>query len=667
MRRPILFVVLAFIVGILGFGFMPLSASADTGCDAPILDETTDKVLSDRSKLQPAMDKLMEAGADVRIRAFQTAPYGSLETYRHQQIDSCDSWGKGDMKPNLIVIVFSMDRQSSILYGDGYASTVGKHAEDLRLEMGRYFRQGDFDGGVTATLDSTTGLITPFNWTGFWKWAGIIVGGIVLLALIVLIVFRIRRNSRKKNTMKQAIDEQKRELSDTLAGLSTYSDLTTTISLLEAMLNDEDKRKLQDLQVAFVTPYTEVVDEESRLGSLRLPKASQDDKVEARLAEYRAVVKKATSLRGALSDLTMFVNQKQTEIDNAASQLNKQTDTLRDLRSKLESLQTEEVLIPQDVSDRLEFVDTLLATARQEIDNKRAGQALDELNTSYGELSQVQASLKELVEQRDDVMRRTGSCSEELSVFNKGQGEFAARLQALSSQYGSAAISDLLTPRQAQKAHDEATAELGRAKTLADAQQWTKAAARLSACEQKLAESRTAHEGALARESELQTLQTTLPTLIDDARQEISDIADKVNRREGKQGGHLSELDQCLSDLGGIDMSDLLKARNALDKVRGRVATTDSASRRKHDQIVAEREAEEARRRRKQREEEEAARRKRREEEEEERRRRNTSYGYGAGSSYGSGSSYGGGSSFGGSSSGSWGGGSDGGSSSGSW
>ena len=159
----------------------PASTAA---CNAVVIDSTAEHVLQSDSAVTQAAARLEAKGADVRIRVLAAAPGGSLDAYEAAQVAACPSWSlQGQIKPNLVVFLVSLDHQDGVFYGANYSRLQG-HVDQIRADMGGDFRSGDFAAGIAQGEQETYSALYP---SGMPAWLIIvIVIGIVLVLGFVL-------------------------------------------------------------------------------------------------------------------------------------------------------------------------------------------------------------------------------------------------------------------------------------------------------------------------------------------------------------------------------------------------------------------------------------------------------------------------------------------------
>jgi hypothetical protein len=169
----------------------PAAAPSPSACNTPVTDYTPQGVLRGDSTLIQAMSKLEAKGIDVRIRVLTAAPGGSLDYYEQTMIAGCPSWSLGGtIKPNLLVILVSLDHQDAIFYGSNLAR-LQKQVDQIRADMGSSFEAGNFTAGITKGETESYSTLYP---SGIPAWEIILA---VVVGLIILAAFAAPHEEEK--------------------------------------------------------------------------------------------------------------------------------------------------------------------------------------------------------------------------------------------------------------------------------------------------------------------------------------------------------------------------------------------------------------------------------------------------------------------------------------
>jgi hypothetical protein len=176
---------------------VPTAASAasapalTSACDAEIADSTPSHVLGTSTAVAQAAAQLKAKGADVRVRVLATAPDGSLDAYEQTEISGCASWSlNGTIKPNLLVILVSLDHQDAIFYGANFSRLQGQ-VDQIRADMGSDFKAGNFDAGIAKGETETYSALYPSGPSALDD-AFTVLGVVVILGVAIGLIRRSR-------------------------------------------------------------------------------------------------------------------------------------------------------------------------------------------------------------------------------------------------------------------------------------------------------------------------------------------------------------------------------------------------------------------------------------------------------------------------------------------
>ena len=217
-------------VGILMASFfavgVPNVASAESACDAIVVDGAN--VLGNHQSVDTAALKLNGIGADVRVRTLPNlGNFATVDDYVAATVKACPTWQgiNNDRKSNLVVYVMTKeDRKLGVFYGDGWTNAFNKGGGEQRIWadfMVPRFKSGDFPGGFVAAIDETYRVFDsylhpsqnapssqvvvqekPTDYSGLWKVLGFGLAALVLIVMLLLGYFALRRrkeaNERRK-------------------------------------------------------------------------------------------------------------------------------------------------------------------------------------------------------------------------------------------------------------------------------------------------------------------------------------------------------------------------------------------------------------------------------------------------------------------------------------
>jgi uncharacterized membrane protein YgcG len=655
--------------------FSPSSAQAADDCDTTVVDLTNERVLTnDLTEVEAASLPLQDAGAVVRVRAFQQAPNGSLDKYLDSQVRTCDSWrgADGGRDPKLIVFMFSMDHKSAILYGSAWHVLDSRIDQIRDQDMGDNFRQGDFPGGIIAAeqavydrMTAPTGSTDSDNGGDSgssaslsipkWVWLGPLL--LIALALLIGGVWFLAKSLRRSREANEAAKQRTLTAWGTLQEAIKPLNVKDVRRLYEIVSTDLDTADKNDLEErlgvaddACNKVFTDTLDFDS---SRRYPTARYDEMT----TEFENTTNAANEAVQLLKSLEDRCNKLYADIQNAPQTLAGLSPKLVDFRQRLTKL--EQAGYKHDLTASLQKFEALLREAANQIEAKHHGQALDELREADTLSTEIDQKLKYLETIGEEQKAKIANLNERLesakSSVSSGEQALAGELH---DHYGAscwtdleqtcdAAQKDLVVVRQALDA--------AAASSTMDAQQWEEAAQQLATATSRLASAEQFEGSVDGRSKDLANLARQLSGTIQTATAEVdSDIA-TVQGLRGEQSGNIQSLKRLRKRLNAlqseIDTSkpELLQIDQARESLLSEADSVLQQAQATHQAILDEE-------------------RRRREEEEEERRRRRqqAAAAAAAAASYSSSSSsYSSPTDFGGGSSGGWSG--SGGGSSGSW
>lgn len=655
------------------FTALPGTAQAATDCDATIIDLTSGRVL-DESKIEASSTKLERAhGADVRVRAFQTAPNGSLDAYRDLMIEQCASWRgmDGQIKANLIVYLFSLDdRKSAIFFGANYTDELSGDVDEIRdTDMGDRFREGDFTAGIVDAQNATVDALEPSK-TGTYVLRTLIVIGI-LLGLIGLVFALVRFQRRRKAAEEERLTMQSeavkaRDHASLTVGALSMESVTRDYTIATNNLNDGDKAVLK----------AEFDDATSLYQAAITAESARSDRFATLDPEKRLTTQQYTDIVDVCSDVSAKAEAASEAIGNLErhcteliEQVEQAPEDLARLESEFDILSRSQTALREEgynesEQEELSQMRSLLDEAKRQIDAKQFGQAIDEVARADELSAGIKARLDWLRTVRQDLEQRHSDLSAQLQAVLSGiEGE--ALLDRLQSEYHDTCWRDLSDRRdQLERSMATVRQHLDQAQQdfAMESQRWGAAAESLEAVEGLMVDPEDYPGLVSTRADDLEVLTGSLQDRLDRITSDILSAVAEVQRLKGKQGDNkrrLAELSDDVRTLGDefdTAQPELLSIDSRAEAVAQEVNQILDDAKNEHRRVKrAEEEEEERERRRRQRE-----------------RDSSSSYGSGFGTGYvagsvfgGGGSSSGGGFDSGGGSSGSFGG--DGGGSSGSW
>lgn len=183
------------------FALLAPIASAQTApvkdCDQQFMDFTATHVLQAdgaMSKVNAAMQELTSQGVDVRVRMFDNPPGGSVDAYEKAQVETCASWGlKGDIKPNLVVVLVTMEHHDAIFYGEHFGDKMKSEVDSIREAMRDPYEKGQYADAFVIGLHDSSEVIrgndNPAD-PGWPTWAiilAIVVGLAILIGIVTVV------------------------------------------------------------------------------------------------------------------------------------------------------------------------------------------------------------------------------------------------------------------------------------------------------------------------------------------------------------------------------------------------------------------------------------------------------------------------------------------------
>lgn len=260
-------------------GIAPANAQV-TSCSSKVVDQTSDKVL-DIPLVEQSIQNAERFGADIYVRAFDTAPYESLDEYWKQGLRDCSNWSAyngSEPKPNIVLLSFSLDRKSAVFYGANYGERLRSEIDGIRSSMSPHFRDGDFTAGITTALSGIETSLDPSTSSNsggssvsvgtFFKWVGWILLGIVtIIAAILAVILVVRYSQARKDRLREherAVKAQA-EAATLVTNLHERKELEAEFllavdSLPESLIqiHKESMRQIQDQIGVYAGKYTEL-------------------------------------------------------------------------------------------------------------------------------------------------------------------------------------------------------------------------------------------------------------------------------------------------------------------------------------------------------------------------------------------------------------------------
>jgi uncharacterized membrane protein YgcG len=680
---------LSCIILLAGLMYAP-TAQAAQQCDAPVVDQTSQRVLGDQGDVLAVTRRLENLGADVRVRAFQSAPDGGLDGYYSSQIAACPSWRGLDGRPkaNLVVFMFSMDHKSAIMYGSNWHPAFDGNVDRIRSDyMNTQFRLGKFSQGIVnseaeAYRAMNDQLHPKPSSKGSGKSAGDSVAGKIIawtvagFVAIILLVFagvgisrmreRRRRNEAERKKAKRGAETAAQEALTAIDALSSSDDTERNVQIISINLNEEDKQAVQAMwdraneQVNAVYSLNGKLVDNPQQFSLERLRTTEDYEVISK--QYSELWHIATEAATALDQVEALCSRLQKEMDQAPATLEHLKAEFAEVQKLKAEVAEEGYRIPQH--DGFSRTAQHIVAAEQLVADKKFGLAIGELESADEACESAKQHLNGLRATRTGLQARHSELTARATTAEEQAHEAEATLATMSSIYNLACWQDLGTS-------DAVKAKLAFARESLDAanvcismerQSWQHGSELLDRSEQRITECVHSCTDVMERSKELGQFAASTDEVVAELRQDLREAEVTIGSLKGAQGHHLGHLRKVEAEISQLEESlrqdkpNYIEGQSMVNAIQGAMSSALTNAQREDERIREEERQEEERRRR----EEEAARRRREEAE----RSRNT-YAVGIGDFGGSSSSGGGIGDFGGGSSGGWGGDSGGGSSGG--
>lgn len=444
---------------VLGMGLLfgalflaPVMAQAVTTCDLTIVD---DAGVLDDAQISAAAKKLEDLGAIVRVRSFDTAPMGSLDAYREEQVRTCSSWRGIDGQPagRLAVFTFTVtDRKSNICTGSDWASQMDSQVNRIRNQvMNPKLGNKKYTDGVVAAMDETSRAISgsapvsePVD-TGSGisrtavMWIIYIVGGLLLAgALIVVALVWHRRVVQRREAQADAvaafnqatdalskIDQSRTEMTGVLVDKATMG--------LEEKMTDALRQSFQGANALVTAAYEAngpLSDKSAAMNPTGKHSRQEYDAIAEANADVAAKAAKAAAALDAIELNCGKIEQMVATMDSAAVELRKQATALVDRKGKL---------LEQDykvsLDDQFAELDQNITAVFNFTEANTPGQALDERARAEALVVEIDQQLTWLSKIRGDLQNRHQQLNERRLELSGDTGVAAKTYERLEEDY----------------------------------------------------------------------------------------------------------------------------------------------------------------------------------------------------------------------------------------
>ncbi len=589
-----------------------VASQGSASCNYGVLDTTTAHVLDKyEGPITRALERLETIGVDVRVRAFQTAPDGSLDAYESAQVSSCPSWRgpDGAIKDNLVVFAVSLDHQSAIYYG-GNLSVLASSVDSIRAnDMDNQFKLGHFSAGIinaitavygdlsssalpvgnSGTGNSTSNRSTaPIGLVFLW-----VVLGILMVLAIAFIDIRVHRSRRRRlenvKAKSEAVTMHDRALS-TLGGITNSDDTKTTVTLILNQLVGDDHLRVstawQNAEMLVAQAFAANIPLSDNPAANDPNLARTTEEYQAIMASYQELNRLAFGASAALSTVDKLCTNLQTAMDEAPATLQTMQAQLATTTQAYQQLKADGFLFSADAE--LNKATQAITDAITLIGSHHNGMAIVELVKVQLLCSDVTDRMEVLRQRKKDLEERYDHLSG-TTAFVTGQekNSIIDLLGDLTAHFDASCLTGL--PSAAQITHQYTTADkaLDEAATAlhTNPPDWDRAATLLDDAERCLKRYAEMSGKVSDRGSQLAKLESSTPSDIDSVTTTITFLKAATANRRGNQSGHAQNADDLgrrlsfvRSELNDHDKPEYLAISNQLEDIRKAASGIDVAS-----------------------------------------------------------------------------------------
>jgi|GEM_PF-6096765 len=549
-------------VGLLLGAPSPVSAqTAVLDCDAKILDTTNGHVL-DTAKVLEAIGRLEHAGADVRVRAFQEIP-GALETYQANHVRDCATWRgpNGNIKGNLVTVMFSMDHRSAIYYGGNFSDEVSGDVDDIRGSvMGDQFRNGDFTAGVVDSLDELTDDITPTDWGGIFRWISIVVGSISVLILLFWGVRRAVRRHRQRVAAEQLRVAKLRSAQRTATALyeqvaSAYGEIDTRrtglvphFQVATGVVDGALEKRLITANKAVEAGFERLTNDwqEANTDPANDPtKERTQEEYDANVTTWQALHESSTRLREELDELfeaCVTAKQKSEEVPTELANQRRLIEELRSAHTRFTGKGYRAVggQFLDTVSERFEEI-------QANIDAHRYDEASDELQSVDTERTELLGQIDDIPRERVRLQGRLLKLEEAFTGLSDQVSKAKATLATAKNTYCAANLAvpqKALAEIQAKHSQWASVQKAAEAALSMEIQAWDRAAGLVDDLDRMKTKIDTGSQLIEHSVEELDELARSAEGRIDQLSTDLEAALQKVSGYKGKQEDVKKELEE---------------------------------------------------------------------------------------------------------------------------
>ena len=378
---------------------VPNVASAESACDAIVVDGAN--VLGNHQSVETAALKLNGIGADVRVRTLPNlGNFATVDDYMAATVKACPTWQgiNNDRKSNLVVYVMTKeDRKLGVFYGDGWTNAFSKGGGEQRIWadfMVPRFKSGDYPGGFVAAIDETYRVFDsylhpsqnapssqvvvqekPTDYSGLWKVLGFGLAALVLIVLLLLGYFALRRrkeaNERLKTMRQRALSarDATSRITDVVGDTAQVAVRLVKVDKYSKVGKDE-ALQLAELKSEVESEYETAV---NGMASAASDSATADDhglsegEYEQLAERYEAALVHAQAAQEADQKIDELASDIESQLQQVPKGIASAQAELDQLTAKVQSLKEERI----EVGD----IDDFLVTAGAALEDAKAKSA----------------------------------------------------------------------------------------------------------------------------------------------------------------------------------------------------------------------------------------------------------------------------------------------------